>query len=38
LPLSATTGDGSAAWYDWIELRANAKMPQRSVDKTYSPE
>jgi hydrogenase nickel incorporation protein HypB len=34
LPLSATTGDGNAAWYDWIELRANTQMSQRSVDKT----
>jgi hydrogenase nickel incorporation protein HypB len=25
LPLSATTGDGTAAWHDWIELRANGK-------------
>jgi hydrogenase nickel incorporation protein HypB len=24
LPLSATTGDGMAAWYDWIELRAKS--------------
>jgi hydrogenase nickel incorporation protein HypB len=24
LPLSATTGDGIAAWYDWIELRAKS--------------
>jgi hydrogenase nickel incorporation protein HypB len=23
LPISATTGDGTAAWYDWIELCAN---------------
>jgi hydrogenase nickel incorporation protein HypB len=34
LPLSATTGDGTAAWFDWIELRANGLMSQRSVDKT----
>ena len=38
LPLSATTGDGIAAWYDWIDARANSRMSQRSVDKTYSPE
>jgi hydrogenase nickel incorporation protein HypB len=38
LPLSATTGDGTAAWFDWIELRANDNMSQRSVDKTLSPE
>ncbi|MGX9791026.1 hydrogenase nickel incorporation protein HypB [Mycobacterium sp. MMS18-G62] len=24
LPISATTGDGIAAWYEWIEVRANA--------------
>jgi hydrogenase nickel incorporation protein HypB len=23
LPISATTGDGTAAWYDWIDVRAN---------------
>ena len=34
LPLSATTGDGIAAWYDWIDVRANSRMSQRSVDKT----
>lgn len=34
LPLSATTGEGIAAWYEWIELRANSRMSQRSVDKT----
>ena len=38
LPLSATTGDGTAAWYRWLEVRANSGMSQRSVDKTYSPE
>jgi len=38
LPLSATTGDGTPAWYDWIELRANCQMSLRSVDKTFSPE
>jgi hydrogenase nickel incorporation protein HypB len=38
LPLSATTGDGTAAWFDWIELRANDNMSQRSVDKTLSRE
>jgi hydrogenase nickel incorporation protein HypB len=38
LPLSATTGDGTAAWYAWIELRANKGLSQRSVDKTLSPE
>jgi hydrogenase nickel incorporation protein HypB len=34
LPLSATTGEGIAAWRDWIELQANSLMSQRSVDKT----
>ena len=34
LPLSATTGDGIAAWYDWIDARANSRMSQRPVDKT----
>ena len=23
LPMSATTGDGTAAWFEWIEVRAN---------------
>jgi hydrogenase nickel incorporation protein HypB len=23
LPISATTGDGTAAWHEWIEIRAN---------------
>jgi hydrogenase nickel incorporation protein HypB len=38
LPLSATTGDGIAAWYDWIGIRANrwqdSGMSRDSVDKT----
>jgi hydrogenase nickel incorporation protein HypB len=34
LPMSAKTGDGIAAWYEWIERRANSGMSQRSVDKT----
>lgn len=38
LPLSATTGDGTAAWHDWIELRANGDMSQRPVDKTFARE
>src|SRR4051812_46904652 len=25
LPMSATTGDGTAAWRDWIEVRANER-------------
>jgi hydrogenase nickel incorporation protein HypB len=24
LPMSATTGDGSAPWYEWIDVRANS--------------
>ncbi len=38
LPVSSTTGDGIEAWYDWVGLRANPRMSQRSVDKTFSPE
>jgi hydrogenase nickel incorporation protein HypB len=42
LPLSATTGEGVRAWYDWIASQAGASakagMSQVSVDKTYSPE
>jgi hydrogenase nickel incorporation protein HypB len=38
LPLSATTGDGTAAWHDWIELRANGVRSQRPVDKTFARE
>ena len=42
LPLSATTGEGVQAWYEWITSQAgasaNADMSQVSVDKTYSPE
>jgi hydrogenase nickel incorporation protein HypB len=34
LPLSATTGEGTAAWHSWIELQANSLMSQPSVDKT----
>ncbi|HEY6647814.1 MAG TPA: hydrogenase nickel incorporation protein HypB [Mycobacterium sp.] len=34
LPMSAKTGEGTAAWRDWIELQANSLMSQRSVDKT----
>ncbi|MDX1883155.1 hydrogenase nickel incorporation protein HypB [Mycolicibacterium sp. 120270] len=38
LPLSATTGEGIEAWYDWIasQIPASAKMrmPLDSVDKT----
>ena len=38
LPISATTGEGIAAWYDWIEFCANklqvAGMSQGSVDNT----
>jgi hydrogenase nickel incorporation protein HypB len=42
LPLSATTGDGISAWYDWIGIRANTLqnpgMSCDSVDKTKPPE
>ena len=43
LPLSATTGEGVPAWYDWITSQADATAndltcPDDSVDKTYSPE
>ena len=42
LPLSATTGEGVPAWYDWINSQAgasaNADMSRRSVDKTNAPE
>jgi hydrogenase nickel incorporation protein HypB len=34
LPVSAKTGDGIAAWYHWIELRANECLSEESVDKT----
>ena len=42
LPLSATTGEGVQAWYDWIgsqaDAMANICMSLDSVDKTYTPE
>jgi hydrogenase nickel incorporation protein HypB len=42
LPLSATTGEGVQAWYDWIASQvsasANLDMSRRSVDKTNAPE
>jgi hydrogenase nickel incorporation protein HypB len=42
VPLSATTGEGVAAWYDWIasqaDSTANVAMSSDSVDKTYVPE
>ncbi|MCT7659498.1 hydrogenase nickel incorporation protein HypB [Mycobacterium deserti] len=34
LPMSATTGDGSAGWYDWIDTQANSALSLRPVDKT----
>ncbi len=38
LPLSATTGEGVPAWYEWIASQAgrsaNVVMSQDSVDKT----
>ncbi|RDH75166.1 hydrogenase accessory protein HypB [Mycolicibacterium moriokaense] len=42
LPLSATTGEGVQAWYEWINSQAaamaNIPMSLDSVDKTYSRE
>ena len=42
LPLSATTGEGVQAWYDWIASQADALanicMSLDCVDKTYLPE
>ncbi len=42
LPLSATTGEGVSAWYDWIasqaDATANIGMSSDSVDKTFAPE
>jgi hydrogenase nickel incorporation protein HypB len=38
LPLSATTGDGIAAWFDWIDVRANPNQVPPSVDITNPPE
>jgi hydrogenase nickel incorporation protein HypB len=42
LPLSATTGEGVGAWYDWIGSQAaasaNVGMSPDSVDKTYTAE
>ena len=41
-PLSATTGEGVPAWYEWIgsqaDATANICMSLDSVDKTYAPE
>ena len=38
LPISATSGDGVDAWYDWIRTKidtlANSVMSLRHVDKT----
>jgi hydrogenase nickel incorporation protein HypB len=34
LPMSASTGDGIAAWFDWIDLHANTRMSRPSVDNT----
>ena len=42
LPLSATTGEGVQAWYEWIDSQecatANMCMSLDSVDKTKPPE
>jgi hydrogenase nickel incorporation protein HypB len=37
MPVSATTGDGMGAWYEWIDARANA-LAKLVVDKTGCPE
>jgi hydrogenase nickel incorporation protein HypB len=34
LPMSATTGEGTPAWHDWIENCANSALSLRPVDKT----
>jgi hydrogenase nickel incorporation protein HypB len=34
LAMSATTGDGSSRWYDWIDIHANAGLSRRLIDKT----
>jgi hydrogenase nickel incorporation protein HypB len=34
LPMSATSGDGTARWYEWIDVHANVDMSQRLIDKT----
>lgn len=33
LPMSATTGDGSAPWFRWIDNRTNSAMNPSPVDK-----
>jgi hydrogenase nickel incorporation protein HypB len=42
LPLSATTGEGVQAWYEWVDSQeratANMCMSLDSVDKTNPPE
>ena len=42
LPLSAITGEGVPAWYEWISSQAgtpaNVALSLDSVDKTYGPE
>jgi hydrogenase nickel incorporation protein HypB len=34
LPMSATTGDGRARWYDWIEQPKSEALSLRRIDKT----
>jgi hydrogenase nickel incorporation protein HypB len=41
IPLSATSGEGTGAWYDWIDARANElplALPKLDVDKSVRPE
>jgi hydrogenase nickel incorporation protein HypB len=42
LPVSATSGEGVSAWYDWISAQVvapgNVAMSLDSVDKTFAPE
>src|ERR1700756_1436232 len=37
LPLSAKTGDGTRAWYEWIDGRAKG-LAELAIDKTTAPE
>ena len=42
LSVSATSGDGLDAWYDWIRTKiailANSPLSQRPVDKAFARE
>jgi hydrogenase nickel incorporation protein HypB len=37
MPLSATTGDGVSAWYDWIDAHASG-LAELAIDKSLPPE